>query len=243
VVQDIEFYKAFCAAKLALAGNGKIVDAAGKPGAGRLMKNFVDSHPNSYHFFEASELLGELLLAVKQYDQAREHFQRLAKAPWPDYQLRAETAEGRSLLAEGKAAEAVTVFDKVIASPVSSELADAQRLSAMLGKARALIALNQPDRAIALAGDVLKKTSDDAVSLRAQAYNVQGTAYRRTDRPKEALFAFLHVDFFYSSAPAAHAEALANLVELWEQFFKNERANEARETLETQYPDSVWNRK
>ncbi len=92
VLQDIEFYKALCAAKLALAGNGRIADSDEGPGAGRLMKAFADTNPNSYHYFEASEMVGDLLVAVRQYAQAAEYYGRLAKAPWPDYQMRAGVA-------------------------------------------------------------------------------------------------------------------------------------------------------
>ena len=72
----------------------------------------------------------------------------------------------------------------------------------------------------------------DDVPLRAQAYNIEGTAHRQAGRDQEALLAFLHVELFYSSVPNAHAEALANLADLWEQVHKSERANRARKTLE-----------
>ena len=57
--QDIEFYKALCSAKLALGGSMKIVDA------GRLMRAFADANPKSYHYFEASETVGDLLVAAR----------------------------------------------------------------------------------------------------------------------------------------------------------------------------------
>ena len=77
----------------------------------------------------------------------------------------------------------------------------------------------------------------------ARAYNVLGTAYRQTGRTQEALLAFLHVDVLYPSVPEAHAEALANLADLWQQVHQNERANRARKTLEEEYPDSPWTKK
>ena len=43
--------------------------------------------------------------------------------------------------------------------------------------------------------------------------------------------------------PDAHAEALANLADLWEQVHKTERANRARKTLEEEYKDSPWAKK
>jgi hypothetical protein len=75
--QDIEFYRAFCSAQLALAGKEEIANA------GRMMKSFVDANSNNYHYFEASEIVGDLLVAIHQYDQAADYYNRLAKAPWP----------------------------------------------------------------------------------------------------------------------------------------------------------------
>ena len=249
VLDDIEFYKAFCAAKLALAGSGKIADSEDGPGAGRLMKAFADNHPNSYHYFEASELVGDLLLAVRQYAQAADYYGRLAKAPWSDYQMRAGVALGRALLAQGKIDDALAAFDKVIDTVADTELAETQRQLATLGKADALVASKKPDEAIKLAEGVLKKVdtlkraeADDA-PLRAQAYNIEGAAHRQAGRVQEAILAFLHVEVFYASVPNAHAEALANLAELWEQVHKSERASIARQTLEKLYRDSPWVKK
>ena len=61
----------------------------------------------------------------------------------------------------------------------------------------------------------------------ARAYNVLGTAQRQAGRTKEALLAFLHVDILYSSVPHAHAEALANLADLWQQLHRSDRAQRA----------------
>ena len=80
--QDIEFFKALCATKLALGGSMKVTEA------GRLMKAFADNNPNSYHYFEASEAVGDLLVAIQEYTQATEYYARLQSAPWPDYQMR-----------------------------------------------------------------------------------------------------------------------------------------------------------
>ena len=90
--QDVEFYKALCSAKLALGGSMKIVDA------GRMVKSFADANPKSYHYLEASETVGDLLVALGQYPQAAEYYARLENAPWPDYKMRAGVASGRALL-------------------------------------------------------------------------------------------------------------------------------------------------
>jgi len=239
IQQDIDFYKALCAARLALGGSGKIADA------GRMMKAFADAdaHKGSYHYFEASEAAGDLLVAVRQYGLAAEYYARLEKAPWPDYKMRAGAAAGRAFLAQGKTDEAIKSFDKVLATEAGGELADAQRAMANLGKAGVLTAAKKPDEAIKIVDAVLQKADPEDMQLMARAYNVLGTAQRQAGRTKEALLAFLHVDVLYSGVPEAHAEALANLADLWGQVHKAERAQRAQKTLEEQYPDSPWAKK
>jgi tetratricopeptide (TPR) repeat protein len=237
VRQDIEFYRALCTAKLALAGAGKIADA------GPMMKAFADANPNSYHYFEAVELVGDLLLAVRQYSQAAEYYGRLAKAPWPDYQMRAGVATGRVLLAQGKAAEALDAFNKALATEGTGDMVETQRKLAALGKAGVSLAMKKPDEAIQLAEEVFKSAGPRDDAIKAQVYNIEGAAHRQAGRTEDALFAFLHVELFYSSVPSAHAEALANLAELWDQLHKAERASAARKTLEERYKDSPWAKK
>jgi tetratricopeptide (TPR) repeat protein len=235
--EDVEFYKALCSAKLALGGSVKITEA------GRMMRSFADANPKSYHYFEASETVGDLLVALGQYAQAAEYYARLDGAPWPDYKMRAGVAAGRALLNQGKAQEAAAAFDKVIAAEAEGDSAQSQRTAASLGKASALTAMKKPDEAIKIAEDILVKGDAEDAALMARAYNVLGTAQRQAGRVKEAILAFLHVDILYASVPDAHAEALANLAELWEQVHKTERANRARQTLEEQYKDSPWAKK
>jgi len=239
IQKDIEYYKALCTAKLALGGSLKIADA------GRMMKAFADANPQNYHYFDASEMVGDLFLAVHQYPQAAEYYARLDNAPWPEYKMRSGVATGKTLLDQGKNEDALAAFDKVIASEAEGDSAAAQRMTATLGKAGALIALKKTDDAIKLVEEVIKKTDSEDSLLMARAYNILGKAQRQAGagHEKEALLAFLHVDLLYSGVPDAHAEALANLVDLWEQVHRNERANLARKTLQEKYPDSPWTKK
>jgi tetratricopeptide (TPR) repeat protein len=237
VQQDIEFYKALCSAKLAMAGSAKI------PDAGRMMKTFADGNTKSYHYFEASQVVGDLLVANGSYAPAAEYYARLSAAPWPDYRMRAGVAGGRALLAQGKNAEALAAFDKVLASEGAGDAAKIQRLAAGLGKAGALVALKKSDEAIKAIDAFLERADAEDKPLMARAYNILGTAQRQAGRTKDALLAFLHVDVLYAAVPEAHAEALANLADLWEEVHKTERANRARKTLMEQYPESPWAKK
>ncbi len=237
VRQDIEFYKALCSAKLAMTGSMKIADA------GRMMKAFADANTKSYHYFEASQVVGDLLVAVGSYAPAIEYYARLDAAPWPDYKLRAGVAIGHALLAQKKTEQALAAFDKVLANNAEGNAAQTQRMAASLGKAGALVALKKPDEAIKVVEGVLEKADPEDVPLMARAYDILGAAQRQAGRTKEALLAFLHVDVLYAAAPDAHAEALANLVDLWQQVHKTDRANRAEKTLMERYPESPWAKK
>ncbi len=237
IKQDIEFYKALCVAKLALAGSKKVADG------GRMMKAFVDAYPNSYHYYEAVEVLGDLLVAIGQYASAAEYYFRLQEAPWPEYKMRAGVAAGRALLEQNKAEAALAAFNKVLATTAEGPMAERQRLQAQLGKARALLALNNFQESAQLAEEVIQRAEAEDAQIMGPAYNILGSAQRRLGRTKQALLAFLHVDVLYSTAQAAHAEALANLVELWTETHRPERAERAKQTLLERYKDSPWAKK
>lgn len=234
IAQDITFYKALCRARLALAGGGEIADA------GREMAAFVVNERGSYHWLQANEVVGDLLVANGQFDKAEAYYTRLGQAPWPDYKMRAGVAIGRAQLAQGKTDEALQSFETVLAIDASGDLAQAQRLAASLGKARCLAAKDQHQEAISLIKEILGKADPEEVELHARAYNALGTALRRAGRTKDALMAFLHVDVLYSAVPDAHAEALANLAELWTELRKADRAVRCRRILEERYANSRW---
>jgi tetratricopeptide (TPR) repeat protein len=237
IKQDLDFYKALCSSRLALAGMRPIADA------GRMMKTFIDNNPKSYHYLEGAETLGNLLVGIRQFSQAAEYFARLDKAPWPDYKMRAGIANGRSLLAQGKNEDALKAFDVVLAIDAKDDSADAQRVLANLGRASVLATTQKSDEAIRVAEEIILNANTEDEQLQARAYNVLGTAYRQAGRPTEALLAFLHVDLLYPNVLDAHAEALGNLVELWGQKHRVERAQRAKKILEEQYKESPWAKK
>jgi tetratricopeptide (TPR) repeat protein len=146
----------------------------------------------------------------------------------------------RSLLTAGKNAEAMAKFDEVLASPATGKEADAQKLAATLGKAQAQAAGGDTEPAIKAVEDVIAKAAPEERELHARAYNALGNCYAKAGKKKEALMAFLHVDLLYSGNKEQHAEALANLIPLWNDEKRPDRANTARNTLKEQYPSSPW---
>ncbi len=229
ITQDLEFYRALATAKLALAGSREIL------AAGKAMVAFVTQNPNSYHYLAACEIIGDLLVANQRPDLAQPYYAELSKAPWPDYQMRGGVVVGRALLAEGKYEEAAKAFQKVLDTKASGDTAENQRSAAALGKARCLTESSKTDEAIALVQGVIDKANPEAVKLNAEAYNTLGLALRKAERPKEAVMAFLHTDVLYFASPEDHVTALRNLVDLWKELQRPDRAAQAQEVLAQQY--------
>src|SRR6187200_270894 len=114
VRQDIEFYRALCLCRLALNEGGD------KKAATDAMYAFVSKAPQSYHFYEAAEILGDVAMAAGNYAEAARYYGPVATAPWDDYQIKANNATGRALLGEKKFDQALEKFQAVIKSPLET---------------------------------------------------------------------------------------------------------------------------
>lgn len=232
--QDIQFYQALCAAKLALGGTGDITEA------GRALSSFVRSHPENYHYLEAAEVMGDLLMASNKFDDAQTQYAELAKTPWPEYKMRAAVLVGRTLQAQDKHAEAVAEFDRVLRMPDDGAEVQQQKLTATLGKAESMAATGGVDEAVGMIEKVIQDADPEQKELHARAYNALGKCYEEAGKTKDALLAYLHVDVLYNTVPEAHAEALFHLAPLWQAIGQGERAREARQTLQERYAGSRW---
>ena len=232
--QDVEFYRAFLTARLALAGSGSLKEA------GKHLFDFENTRKNSYHFLEASATLGDLLVATGKVDKAEAYYARLAATPWPEYRIRAAVLMGRALEVQQQYDKAIAKYDEALDVTTDGKEAESQHFAAQLGKASALAAGGKIDDAEKLIGDVIAKADPENQELYARAYVALGNCYKAAGKPKDALLAFLEVDLLYSSSPEQHAEALANLATLWAKVDKADRAAQARSQLETRYPHSRW---
>lgn len=233
--QDIEYYRAYCLARQAMTEGGD------KVAAETAMKGFVAKAPGSYHFFEAAEVLGDLAASSgKSVDAARYYGAIASKAPWGDYQMRANNSVGRSLVAQKDFPGALQKFDAVLTTDLSTVEAAQQKLFASLGKAVCLAETNKPDEGIKLIEDIITKNDAQDTQLFARAYNALGNCYLKANRPKDALQAFLHTDILFYADADAHAEALYRLSKLWNDVNKPDRSVAARNTLRDRYSGSVW---
>jgi tetratricopeptide (TPR) repeat protein len=235
VKAEVQYLRAYSNARLALGGSGDVSEA------GKQIKAFIDANPNSYHFYSANELAGDLLVALGRYDLATNFYKALAAAPADAYKIRAGIDIGKAKLAEKKYPDALTEFDTALGLAEKGKSPETQKLSATLGKASCLAQTGQPEEGVKLAETVISKLPPEEVDLHAWAYVVQGNCYRQMpDHTKQALLAFLHVDVLYFSNPQLHAEALWNLASLWQDLKRTDRASQASSLLKERYPNSSW---
>ncbi len=234
VEQEIEYYKAFCAAKLALVGARPV------PDAGSALQAFVTKSPSNFHFLEATELLGDLLVHMGNYAPAQKKYELLAQSPFPSYRMRSGVLVGQTLLAQKKYPEALQQFQQVLAMKDETPEGKQQMLAAQLGMGVANAATGKVDEGIQRIETVIRDADPENARLLAQAYNALGASYLEAGRTKDALYAYLHVDLLYGRIAEAHAEALWHLAPLWEAVGQDGEARKARQALEEKYPSSRW---
>jgi tetratricopeptide (TPR) repeat protein len=234
--QDIEFYKALCLCKLALNDGGD------KKAASDAMFAFVSKARQSYHFYEAAEILGEIAMASGNYADAVRYYgpTGLGAAPWDDYQMRANNASGRALIGEKQYDQALDKFKAVISADPSTPEAVRQKNLAQAGRAVCLAETGNVDEAIALIQEIIDKTDQQDPLLFARLYNALGRCYLKQNKPKDAVTAFLHTDMLFHADSDSHAEALYYLSKLWTEINKSDRAIAARNMLRERYAGSVW---
>lgn len=243
IKQDLAFYKAYAKARMALRGQGDI-NAAGLD-----LYNFVTANPDSYHFYPAQEMMGDLLVAGNKVDQAIAVYAVLDKSPFDEYKMRAGVARGRAMMSKSSYPEALAEFEKVLTIPYNpmtqkGTSAESQRFAAILGKAQCQANTGGYEDAIKeLENNIIPNLNPEESRLQAAAYNTLGNCYNQKpngEGKKPALLAFLHVDVLYNIVPAEHAEALWNLSNLWNDIGKNERGQECLNRLNRMYPGSPW---
>jgi len=235
--QEILFYNALADAKL--AQKPEDVKAAG----GKMFE-FVQKNPTNWHYFEAVQALGDLLVADKNLPQAVQQYARLESAPWPDMQMRGAVARGRALQSQGQFAEALTAYEKAlqVAGNSSDPLVANQKLAATVGKAACLAETGKAAEGIKLVEDVIATAKPEQAQLHAAAFTALGNCYLKASppQPKEAFLSFLKVDVLYSAYPEYHAEALYHLSNLWKEVQKPDRGLEAKQQLIQRYSNSPW---
>jgi hypothetical protein len=230
IAADASFYLASAQAKLALAGQGDRDTAA------NALKQFAGKNTKSWHFFEAAELLGDLATASGDFAGANRFYSAIAKSASPLLQVRANYLIALGSLRQGDSAEASKGFDSVIGSNLDTVTGLRLKTLAKAGRAVALARQGQGQQALDQVNALIEILNPSDAELAAKVYNARGAANVALGDSLAAILDYLHTHLLFSSVPDAHAEALSQLVKLWPQINKPEKAAEARQELQTKYP-------
>lgn len=235
---EYAFYQGYLEGRLALMGRGDAEKAT------KLLLEFVNGNKNSFHFYEAAETLGQLATLLGQYENASKFFKAVTKAPFPLLVARSKYLESNSWLAQtGKLTEARTACTELLAiNATEPEVAKIQALG-KVNLARCDIAEGKAESALTTLEKLIQDFDSSEAELFARINNAIGECNLALKKPDQAILAFLHTEYFYSSIPDAHAEALYHLTQLWKGRNDQQRAAETQEKLMTLYAGSVWAKK
>ena len=235
VLAEVAFMRAAATARQATA------TGAGLEAGERGLREFLQKNARSHHLYRAHELLGDLLVRAGKFDDAKAAYAVLEKGP-PAFKLRAATAKARALYERKDYAEAEREYAAAAGAETDPKdvASTRQKREAETGRARCLARQGKAADAVKIVQGIIRDAAPDDRDLLARAYAALGDAHRAAAQDQDALIAFLTVDLVYNTLPDSHAEALYNLVLLWQKVQNPERSREARQSLETTYPDSRW---
>jgi len=230
---DVAFYKALSQAELALAGQGA------KDAAVKAMLSFAGDYRDSWHFYDAAKVLGDLALALGNPTEATKYYKSLSTSPALDTKIQSVYLQAMVMVRQGDNEQAINEFDKVIKLKPQTPQTVRTQVLARAGKAIALAQSGQAEQALELADELIADLDRTDVEAAARIYNAQGAGYEASGDFEGAVLAYLHTHLMFSSTPDAHAEALGKLVQLWPKVGKPERAAEARQELQQRYPGAL----
>ncbi len=232
--EEYAFLQVAAAAQAATADDGAAAAAA--------LKTYLDRNARSHHYYRGQEVLGDLLARLGKFADAAAAFSELDRGPTA-LRVRSAASKARLLMLQDKPAEAIAEFQA--AAKIPTDPADAasnvQKGEAELGLARCLARTGKAAEGITVARAAIRKADPNDRNLLAAAFAALGECQRAAGgQDEDALISFLTVDLVYNSVPDRHAEALFNLIELWDASKQPERARAARQALVTTYPESPW---
>ena len=231
---DLEYYRAYCLAKLALQGAGD------KNAAGSALYKFISTHKRNYHLFEASKLMGDVSQAVGRFDTAATYYGYLSAAPWPDMQLQGGVLTASALMSQEKYKEAAAKYDEVLAKQASDPASMRQKQFAQVGKAYCVGLGGDTTTGIQLVEKIIADNNPQDGELFGRAYNAMGVCHQKAGNKKEAMRAFLHTHLLFNSDANTHAEALYHLSGLFEDLDQSARALSTKSLLKGRYGTTVW---
>lgn len=238
VKAEIEYLVAYTVARRALEQDSSTLgEAASK------LTAFGSNHPNSYQFYNAKLLLGQVQLAQEAYAEAAGTFGTLEAAPWADYQMAAKNNKAKLALRQGQLPQALSAYEAVLALPADSPGEVSRRNEALLGKAAVQLQQNNSTEALTSVNEAIAAADPEDSAVQAEAWILKGDCLRAAGETKKAILAYLHVPVLFEKEKVHLPRALYHLAELWPTVDQVDRGLAARQELENSFPDNEWTKK
>lgn len=231
---ELQFLIARTLVKQALA------DPAIRDDARKAMQEFRTANKSNFRYLEASLLEASLAVEMNDNAGAQVILTEVQASPVKGFQLQAGVQLGRSLLLAGDATAALAAFEQVVQQSTGDAGSSTALFDSRLGRALCLQKQDNTDQAITAIDEIIAQAPESETRVLAEAWNHKGDCLRQQNKPKEALYAYLHVDILYSSEPAEHAQSLYRLSQLWGPSGHADRAEDAAGRLIDRYPNSSW---
>jgi len=228
---EVAWLKAFSAAKLASSDAAKIEDGV------KALTTFIKETPESYRYYDACELLGDLGVTSRKLEIANRFYAKLEDSRSAPLQARGKVGRAKVAFLSNDLEQAETLFGEVADSDsldVRFESLSVQT-TAKIGLARTLTKREKFDDAQKSLEVLLDATSNAATLQQASIYDALGELYAASGRAEEAIVAYLHIDLLYPNARVERVKALKALVGLWRQVGREDRAIETETILRERF--------
>ena len=158
---ELAFIKALCPAKIALSGQSDSTDpTADARAAGASMLAFLKDHPGSYHFFEANEIVGDLLMSLGQSEKAETYYKVLGDAASPDTKARPICSSAERCRVRGSTTRC-WAYDLVIRANLTGKVGEQETIEAKIGRTYSLTSSGKVDEAVKILQEIIAKADDD----------------------------------------------------------------------------------
>jgi tetratricopeptide (TPR) repeat protein len=235
--QDYQFLRGYIAGTLATKGKGDPKNAL------TLLTNWVKDNAQSYQFYPAAELMGDLAVASGTPDQAAKYYGGLAAAPFPELKVKGSFLQGKALMASKQNADAKAKFQAVLEAKLSDPVSLKFQKMARIGIIQSDALEGKATEAIGELEKMVDEGDSTDGELFAELFNTLGSLFAAAGRNEEAVLSYLKTDQLYGAQSEPHAESLYRLNQLWTKMGSTQKAADAKQKLEKLYPTSPWVRK
>jgi len=231
---DLAFYIAYCEGKLALQGKGD------KAAAVKALVAYDKENPNGHHYWEVSQLLGQLAGSMARYDAAQNFYKRMGESTFSEIKNQGAYQEAVTLVMQSKTADAKPLLQKLSELNATNPKDVRVKQLAAVALAQCTLMEGDADGALKSVNQWIANGDSTDVELFGKLYNLQGACYQKLNKTNEAVLAYLHTDLLFSSDAENHAESLYYLGLLWPSLNETQRAVDARSRLTSLYSGSMW---